>query len=186
MTVEYPERPFARSWWALPSKLLAGFYPGDDQEHAEREKLDALLDCGLTYFVSLMEAGERNYHGQQFKPYAPLLQALATERGFEVECARFPIRDMDVPEEAVMKEILDAIDAAHARGAAVYVHCWGGVGRTGTVMGCWFARHGIAEGDEALEYITRLRSEQHQQVHFMPSPQTDAQRLFVREWHRGR
>ena len=31
----------------------------------------------------------------------------------------------------------------------VYVHCWGGIGRTGTVVGCWLVRHGMT-GDEAL------------------------------------
>ena len=185
MIKEYPERPFARSWWAEPGKLLAGLYPGDDHEHAEREKLDGLLDCGIRYVVNLMQADERNYHGQQFKPYAPLLQALAMERGLEAECLRFPIRDMDIPEVRVMIQILDAIDSAHARGTPVYVHCWGGVGRTGTVIGCWFARHGLGEGDGALDRITRMRTEQQQPVHVMPSPQTDAQRAFVRSWRRG-
>jgi hypothetical protein len=185
MRIEYPERPFARSWWVEAGKLLAGFYPGDDKEHAEREKLEALLDCGITYIVNLMEADERNYQGLQFKPYGPLFEAFATERGIEVACERFPVRDMSVPDKIGMTRILDAIDAAIARGAVVYVHCWGGVGRTGTVVGCWFARHGFAEGDEALARITRLRMEQHQQVHFMPSPQTDEQRALVREWKKG-
>ena len=31
----------------------------------------------------------------------------------------------------------------------MYLHCWGGVGRTGTVVGCWLVRHGRT-GDEAL------------------------------------
>ena len=48
-----------------------------------------------------------------------------------------------------MASILDAIDAALDGGKTVYVHCWGGVGRTGTVVGCWLVRHGKT-GDEAL------------------------------------
>ena len=185
MTIAYPERPFSRSWWAEPGKFLAGYYPGADSKHTEREKLLALLDCGLTHFVNLMQVGERNSHGMLFKPYAPFLEALASERGIAVESARFPIRDMDVPDGGLMTQILDAIDAALARGAAVYVHCWGGVGRTGTVVGCWFARHGIAEGEAALARITRLRTEQQQQVHFLQSPQTEEQRTFVTTWRRG-
>ena len=40
----------------------------------------------------------------------------------------------------------DADPRRHRRGASppaarVYVHCWGGVGRTGTVVGCWLVRH---------------------------------------------
>ena len=34
----------------------------------------------------------------------------------------------------------------------VYVHCWGGIGRTGTTVGCWFVRHGRT-GDQALAEI---------------------------------
>ncbi|MFZ5949388.1 MAG: fused DSP-PTPase phosphatase/NAD kinase-like protein [Candidatus Rifleibacteriota bacterium] len=32
-----------------------------------------------------------------------------------------------------------------AAGKPVYVHCWGGLGRTGVVVGCWSRRHGEAE-----------------------------------------
>ena len=31
-----------------------------------------------------------------------------------------------------MQEILDAVDRALAAGRNVYLHCWGGIGRTGT------------------------------------------------------
>ncbi|MBA3406233.1 MAG: dual specificity protein phosphatase family protein [Gemmatimonadaceae bacterium] len=34
-------------------------------------------------------------------------------------------------------------------GHSIYVHCWGGVGRTGTVVGCYIVRHGRT-GDDAL------------------------------------
>ena len=46
-----------------------------------------------------------------------------------------------------MTRILDDVDAALADGGAVYVHCWGGIGRTGTVVGCWLVRHGLDDGD---------------------------------------
>ena len=35
-----------------------------------------------------------------------------------------------------MGDVLTLIEEALVRGA-VYVHCWGGIGRTGTVVGCW-------------------------------------------------
>ena len=40
-----------------------------------------------------------------------------------------------------MLAVLDAIDIALCEGHGVYIHCWGGVGRTGTVVGCWLKRH---------------------------------------------
>lgn len=33
---------------------------------------------------------------------------------------------------------------ALAAGQTVYVHCYGGIGRTGTVVGCWLVRHGLS------------------------------------------
>ena len=53
------------------------------------------------------------------------------------------IRDMRVCNERHMRRVLDAIDKDIADGRTVYVHCWGGIGRTGMVIGCWLVRHGM-------------------------------------------
>jgi protein-tyrosine phosphatase len=50
---------------------------------------------------------------------------------------RTPIRDGGCPTIDELRAILDRIDAELARGEVVYVHCGGGHGRTGTVVGCW-------------------------------------------------
>ena len=50
---------------------------------------------------------------------------------------------MATPGVGVMKRILDDVDEAIAGGGLTYVHCWGGIGRTGTVVGCWLVRHGL-------------------------------------------
>jgi protein-tyrosine phosphatase len=47
---------------------------------------------------------------------------------------RIPVRDVDIPSPDTMRSILDAIDSAIDRCQPVYVHCWGGRGRTGTVV----------------------------------------------------
>ena len=54
---------------------------------------------------------------------------------------------MGTPTEGQLIRILDDIDDARASGGTAYVHCWGGVGRTGTVIGCWLVRHGLDRGD---------------------------------------
>ena len=56
-----------------------------------------------------------------------------------------------------MSRILDDVDAALADGRTVYVHCWGGIGRTGTVVGCWLMRHGLDEGDPIRRIATLRR-----------------------------
>ena len=83
----------------------------------------------------------------------------------------------------MMTRILDTIDTALAMGQSVYVHCAGGIGRTGTVVGCYLVRHGMP-GEAALEEIMRLRQ-------VMPhggslSPRREPQRQMVRNWLIGR
>ena len=82
-----------------------------------------------------------------------------------------------------MVEILDAVDAALARGEGVLVHCWGGIGRTGTVIGCWLARHGHAVGEGVLGLLQWLRW--NDLTADLPSPQTEVQREMVRTWGAG-
>ena len=79
-----------------------------------------------------------------------------------------------------MVAILDAIDHALAEGRNVYVHCWGGVGRTGTVVGCWLVRHGRT-GDEALDQVADWWQSM-EKADRRRSPETREQRTYVREW----
>ena len=65
---------------------------------------------------------------------------------------------MSIPTRDRMAEILTYIEAEEAARRPVYVHCWGGVGRTGTAVGCSLREQGLS-GDEALETIAALRSE---------------------------
>jgi protein-tyrosine phosphatase len=82
-----------------------------------------------------------------------------------------------------MHEILDEIDAAIAAGHRVYVHCWGGIGRTGTVIGCHLVRSG-AKGEEALEQLAQLFGNMSRLKRTMNprSPETAEQRSFVTGW----
>ena len=58
---------------------------------------------------------------------------------------------------------------------------WGGIGRTGTVVGCWLVRHGMT-GDEALAQIVEWwRGMEKARIH-PRSPQTREQHAYVRNW----
>ncbi|TVQ35478.1 MAG: protein phosphatase [Spirochaetaceae bacterium] len=127
-----------------------------------------------------MEETEYGHDGRSFARYDNTLLSRAAERGMEIELTRFPIKDISVTTPARMQRILRWIDDQIAAGRPVYVHCRGGVGRTGTVVGCWLARHGIAIGDQALRHIDALRAQTANRAH--PSPETDAQCAMVRGW----
>jgi hypothetical protein len=124
--------PFDRSYWAVPDRLLAGYYPGDLDPAVAQRKLAGLVRCGVGLVINLMEPDEVNWNGKPFADYRPTLEALARTEGRAIRCERIPIRDADVPTVALMRTILDTIDHANAAGEIVYVHCLGGLGRTGT------------------------------------------------------
>lgn len=94
----------------------------------------------------------------------------------------FPIVDGGVPSKGIMRTILDTVDTSLDKGLIVFVHCVGGRGRTGLVIGCWIARHGIAVGEAALEELALVRYEHGL---FKPSPENEQQCRFVIEWLHG-
>jgi hypothetical protein len=172
--------PFARSYWVAPGQILAGFYPGDRDPAVASAKLAALLDCGVTHLINLMEADEGDHAGRPFHAYEPDFHRLARERGISSSWIRRPIRDLGEPTPAQMVATLDLIDQGIAQGGCVYVHCWGGKGRTGTTIGCWLARHGERNPLARLRQLTA-----HARDHFPSIPETNAQQAFVQRWRIG-
>jgi hypothetical protein len=164
-------------------RLMAGCYPGSEIPTEAESKAHALVRAGIRHVVSLMEADERDRRGRPFVPYDWALAAAGGAAGADITVARFPIRDMSVASPDLMVRILDDIDQSIEAGRPVHVHRWGGHGRTGTVVGCWLARHGIAEGHAALERIRTLRQKLADDN--AASPETPGQEAMVVGWRRG-
>jgi protein-tyrosine phosphatase len=152
---DHPPGPFHNAYWVRPGQLMGGPHP-----HT-RERVSQLLDAGITFFVDLTEPHE-------LEPYALYLPP-------DVRYQCLSIRDMETPTTDHMIRILDTVDAAISGGQTVYVHCWAGLGRTGTVIGCYLARHGTT-GQAALDEIARLRGGR------TNSPQTNDQCYMVQTW----
>jgi len=162
-------------YWVEAGRLLAGEYPGAYDREMARENVRALLHLGIRVFVDLTEADEG------VEPYEEVVEDEALGLGVTAAWTRFPIPDMHVPTPEGMREILDAISRTVDAGSPVYVHCLGGIGRTGTVVGCWLVERGVAgDGDEVFARLARLREEAGLPRH--RSPETSAQYQFVREW----
>jgi len=175
--------PFPRSYWVVPGKFLAGYYPGSRASVTVQKKLKNLLEHGVRHIINLMERGEENFQREKFVSYEHRLQAMARETEINIEVVHMPIPDMKIPPAEVMVSILDEIDGAIEYNPAVYLHCWGGRGRTGTVVGCYLARHGLAVGEAALDMLCELR--QNDPIAHLPSPETKIQADFVRTWPKG-
>ena len=147
--------------YAVAEGLRAGGYPGTP------EAVSALESDGVTVFVDLTHPSD---------PLPDYGQWLVTARRIA-----HPIPDMGTPTAGHVMRILDDIDAVVADGATAYVHCWGGVGRTGTVIGCWLMRHD-ADGGDPIARIAELRVGI---AGDRPSPETPGQTALVRGWRQG-
>ena len=145
-------------------------------------KLENLLDVGVRSVINLMEEDETNWSGRPFVSYIDPLGRLARRRNIEATVKRIPIVDMSVPTKPTMTLILDAIDSALNDRRPVYLHCWGGMGRTGTVIGCFLVRRDLTKGEDIFRRIDQLR--QAGRGWHGPSPQTEEQRRFVLNWNR--
>lgn len=173
--------PFPRSYWVEEGRLLAGFYPGDKDPTERDRKLSSLLDHEVTRIINLMEPDELDHSGHPFEDYAPRFAELAQARGVTVHRERYPIVDRSVPTPAGMNEIVCALETALREPGATYVHCWGGRGRTGTVIGCYLRRSRGLSGPQALALLAELTK--HHPKAFWPAPEMPGQRAFIEQWN---
>lgn len=163
-------KPIEHCYWVVPGRLLAGEYPGNIQHQAAKERIEAFQRCGISAFINLTQPHE-------LTPYEELLT--------EATHHRFGIRDVSVPySHEQTSTILDTIDIHLQEGRNVYVHCWGGVGRTGVIIGCWLARHGLY-GKDALVRLRELWKECPKSG-WKISPETPQQEHYIINWVAGR
>lgn len=167
-------RPIRSSYWLLDGQLLAGDYPASFTPKETRPKLEAILNADIRSFIDLTFGNDEG-----LPPYEPALRQLAEEKQIDVAYHRFSIRDHDVPARTLMQDVLRTIREEIAAGRPVYFHCWGGIGRTGTVAGCWLIEGGYS-CDDALSKIAELRRGTPDS--YTRSPETDVQVMFVRRW----
>ena len=173
--------PFENSYWVQNKLFLAGCYPGAPSPELIPKRLNALLDAGIVSIISLMEPIEKYADGRPYVPYDEKFLLMAHDRGIKAAWLNFPIPDYGLPNLHQMQTILRQINENIMSGQPVYLHCWGGKGRTGTVVGCWLANAGDTD---PLGTLTRLREQCPNAK--QPSPETEAQFELVKKWPLGK
>lgn len=163
------DRPLEQSYRVGPN-LYAGEYPGDKNGRTAKDKLWQMHAFGVRIFIDLTEEGE-------LVPYENLLPN-------DTVYWRFPIPDVSAPKSIEdARKIVQFINYyANSNFSTVYVHCRGGVGRTGTIIACY-----LAEQMENPEFETVMGELRNRFAHMPKSahcvtPETKEQEFFIRRY----
>jgi ADP-ribosylglycohydrolase len=172
--VEAPA-PLPRSYWVLPGKLLAGGYPGrgrggspagtEPGDSLPGAALNVLVGAGVDAFLDLTSPGE----DLGVPPYAVPPGSAFVRRGA-------PLEDMSADDRAVGRAVAE-LESLLAAGKTVYMHCVGGLGRTGTIVGSYLVGKGLVAPGEAVSLLKALRAGTDKPE--ADSPQTEEQRRLV-------
>jgi protein-tyrosine phosphatase len=155
----------------LPGGVGLTFAPGKCDgtrwQRSVRQDLDRLrAHYGVSHLVSLIEDHELVYYQIEN------LYVEAERRQIAVH--RLPIRDVSVPPKVEdVASLVRGIGSWAANGQTVVIHCIGGLGRTGTVAGCFLVEQGF-DAEAALNLLREVRA--------VNCPETDEQREFVRRY----
>jgi protein-tyrosine phosphatase len=128
-----------------------GRIPGARTPEKTRQKVRLIVDAGVDSIVDLTTPDDG------LEPYDEALEAAAEEAGRQVRHYAYPIPDMGVLENEGYDEIEACIRGEMDSGRVIYVHCWGGKGRTCTVVGCLLIDGGL-DYDAAIARIAELRA----------------------------
>lgn len=138
--------PHVESNWVLKDHLIAGAFPAYETDDETYKSLTNILNSGVTDFVCLQAeyntnssryGAVRHYmadieymllHRDQF----PKLTATITFA--DIYFHHFPIIDCQVEDDDKVWKFAKSVTQMVRKGKIIYLHCWGGHGRTGTVV----------------------------------------------------
>ena len=181
--------PTPWSNWVIKGRLLAGAFPASTDDTETDLILTKLLELGVDTFVCLqaefsMATPEAIWRsGQALRPYVKdaqrlLVQARATNNSritqTRLDLVHLPIMDGGITSDIALSKLADDCCQRILNGERMYVHCWGGHGRTGTLIAVMLARLYCISTEEALLY-TQLLHDVRKYPQNVRSPQTQVQ-----------
>lgn len=169
--------PFLQSYWLMPDKVLCGHFPSDLDPVVRETKLQGLLDAGIRTIINLIPEDELGNDDIPFDDYTKWMES----NGHRIICMRHGFKDRTAPSVELMQRIQREIEVSVLHDCPVYLHCWGGHGRSAMVAVC----HLISLGsplETALEYVLNLRKPLPKN-HYPFEP---CQVEFIREWAKSK
>eukprot|EP01102_Stenamoeba_stenopodia_P018593 TRINITY_DN6842_c0_g1_i1.p1 TRINITY_DN6842_c0_g1~~TRINITY_DN6842_c0_g1_i1.p1 ORF type:complete len:333 (-),score=46.96 TRINITY_DN6842_c0_g1_i1:179-1177(-) len=140
--------PTDTSNWVIKHRVMAGAYPGS-RDHTHPKYVKSLIkQCNITTFVCLQQPHEL----RRFKSYDAIAKAINEH----TQCVNFPIVDGNIASDSeVLSFVVDDLSCRLERGEVLYIHCYGGHGRTGTVVALLLSYLYNLTANEALK-LTQL------------------------------
>lgn len=154
--------------------LIIGGYPYTRIKYRKRH-LDKLLGIGVGVWVSLVEEHEKEKYGD----YEPYVRKNSDAPKF-LSC---PIPDRGVCRDADIFELVEIVYKLVKRQNLVYVHCWGGHGRSGVFNSCFLMRYYGWDSEKAISTNKLLHSTRAHNSH-IPSPHGIRQFSQVKRYRR--
>ena len=171
-TTKWPFDENLHAWWVEPGRLLAGEYPGAKAPAKAERKVRLLMLNRVDSIVDLTTPLDG------LASYREAMETAARGTGRELRHFARPIPDMGVIDHDGYDRILARIRDEMDSGRVVYVHCWGGKGRTCTVIGCLLIDGGL-DYQGAISRIAELRAGTRKAID--PCPESEAQHRLLRE-----
>ncbi len=160
--------------YKVDEHVWGGEYPRNLDETTSAAKLEQFRQFGITHFIDLTEEDE-------LKPYKQMLWEGAVHY-------RFPVEDGGIPEstEAVRKLIAEIrhiiVDNPQAK---IYIHCWGGVGRTAQILAAYISVTRNMDFDNTM-FMLRLYFSRNPKAQRRVVPENYQQELFIRRFCEGK
>lgn len=191
--------PTPESNWVIPGRLLVGAYPASQSDVETFELLISILKQGVTSFVCLQQ--EYRTHGvteamwrggHALRPYFEDVKLIVKNKSMfkslsehpnivdlqSLDFVHFPIRDCSISDDGAVLKLSQSLVGRLHRGERLYVHCWGGHGRTGTVVCIMLHLLYGMDAKSAMAYCQRVHDLRQCPVQ-VGSPQTETQREQV-------
>ncbi len=153
--------PTEESNWLIPEHLMVGACPltVEEAEDIARE--------GVNLFVCLLDRDDFSSHLSR-KKYKSLIRSAGGEMIFQ------PIADGGITTDRKAFSIARKIFRALNRGDVVYLHCWGGHGRAGTIGAMVLGLEYRVPFEEVIEFLQKAHQTRAEGGHH-PTPQTEDQ-----------
>jgi hypothetical protein len=153
--------PSPNSNYVLDDQLLVGWYP--------TVELDQILTTDRDVFVSLVTINERTQLG--------FYESLVIKKSQKpVSFIHYPIEDLGIPSDPhSFRKFIQHLAFLKNAGHKMYIHCRGGHGRTGTVLGCLLKTLGH---ENVLEIVQSAHATRENLPHY-PSPEKPEQVAYV-------